>query len=108
MNIRYRGLIVAAALAAFPIVLGAQSSATDWPQFRGPNRDGVAASFSIPTAWPEQLTRVWKADVGTGYSTPVLIGNRVYVFSRQMTSEVMQALDAATETGWPAVSRCRR
>ena len=96
MNIRYRGLIVAAALAAFPIVLGAQSSATDWPQFRGPNRDGVAASFSIPTAWPEQLTRVWKADVGTGYSTPVLIGNRVYVFSRQMTSEVMQALDAAT------------
>ena len=63
VNSRYRGLIVAAALAAFPIVLGAQSSATDWPQFRGPNRDGVAASFSIPTAWPEQLTRVWKADV---------------------------------------------
>lgn len=96
MNIRYRGLIVAAALAASPIVLGAQSSATDWPQFRGPNRDGVAASFAVPKTWPDQLTRVWKADVGLGHSTPVLIGNRVYVFSRQMTSEVMQALDAAT------------
>ena len=77
-------------------VLVSQGSRSDWPQFRGPNRDGAIASFTEPKAWPEQLTRVWKVNVGEGYATPVLVGNRVYMFARQGTNEMMQALDAAT------------
>jgi len=77
-------------------VLVSQGSGSDWPQFRGPNRDGVVASFTEPKTWPERLTRVWKVDVGEGYAAPVLVGNRVYMFTRQGANEVTQALDAAT------------
>ena len=68
----------------------------DWPQWRGPNRDGTVATFTAPSSWPEQLTRRWTVDVGDGYATPVLVGDRLYVFTRQGESEVMRALDANT------------
>jgi outer membrane protein assembly factor BamB len=74
----------------------AQGPAAEWPQWRGPNRDGIVSSFAAPAAWPEQLTRRWKMEVGTGYATPLIAGNRLYLFSRQGENEVMQALDAAT------------
>jgi outer membrane protein assembly factor BamB len=79
----------------------------DWPQWRGPTRDGLAASFAAPAAWPEQLTRRWKTAVGLGYATPLVAGNRIYTFSRQGENEVMSALDAANgsvlwTTGYPA------
>ncbi|HZM94844.1 MAG TPA: PQQ-binding-like beta-propeller repeat protein [Vicinamibacterales bacterium] len=88
-------------------ILRSQSSGSDWPQFRGPNRDGVAASFSEPKAWPDRLTQVWKVDVGEGHASPILVSARVYTFTRQGTNEVMQALDAATgkavwQTRYPA------
>jgi outer membrane protein assembly factor BamB len=71
----------------------------EWPQFRGPDRNGVAPVFSPPQVWPDQLTRKWKVDVGEGYATPILVHDRLYVFTRQGENEVMQALDAATGTG---------
>lgn len=74
-------------------VLG-QGQGSEWPQWRGPNRDGVLTSFKEPATWPEQLTRRWKVEVGTGYATPLIAGNRIYIFSRQGEEEVMQALDA--------------
>jgi outer membrane protein assembly factor BamB len=74
-------------------VLG-QGQGSEWPQWRGPNRDGVLTSFKEPATWPEQLTRRWKIEVGTGYATPLIAGNRIYIFSRQGEEEVMQALDA--------------
>jgi outer membrane protein assembly factor BamB len=86
--------------------MAAQAVSTDWPQWRGTNRDG-AASFTEPKAWPEKLTRKWKVDVGLGYAAPIVVGSRVYAFSRQESNEVMRALDADTgrivwETSYPA------
>ena len=86
--------------------LVAQRQSADWPQWRGPNRDGAPGAFSAPKAWPEQLVQRWKAEVGEGYATPLVVGNRVYVFSRRDGNEVMAALDAQTgkeiwRTGYP-------
>jgi outer membrane protein assembly factor BamB len=83
-------------LIVAPVALAAQNPGSDWPQFRGPNRDGALASFAEPKAWPEQLTQRWKVEVGEGHATPVLVGGRVYIFTRQGANEVLQALDAAT------------
>lgn len=96
--------ILVPALAAH---LGAQSGPADWPQWRGPNRDGVIASFTEPKPWPEKLTRKWRAEVGLGYATPVVISNRVYMFARRGDEEVLEALDADTgkaiwHAGYPA------
>jgi outer membrane protein assembly factor BamB len=76
--------------------LTGQNRPADWPQWRGPNRDGVIPSFTAPNPWPEKLTRKWKVEVGLGYATPVVIGNRVYMFARQGDEEVLGALDADT------------
>ena len=67
----------------------------DWTQWRGPNRDGSVSAFDVPVSWPAGLTEQWKVEVGLGYATPVLVGDRIYMFTRQGEDEVMLALDAA-------------
>jgi outer membrane protein assembly factor BamB len=87
--------------------VAAQSASSDWPQWRGQNRDGAAGSFTEPRSWPEQLTAKWKVEVGLGYAAPITVGGRVYMFTRQDPNEVLRALDAETgkivwETSYPA------
>lgn len=82
--------------------------AQDWPQWRGPDRDGVIAAFTPPAAWPGRLTRRWQVEVGTGYATPLVVGERVFTFTRQGDEEVLRAMDAATgrrlwRAAYPAV-----
>ena len=73
----------------------------DMPQWRGPSRDGSVTGFDVPASWPSGLTEQWTVEVGFGYATPILIGDRLYLFSRQGNDEVMQALDADSgETIW--------
>lgn len=72
----------------------------DWPQWRGPARDGQAAGLSAPKTWPKELKRAWKVPVGMGHASPVVVGARVFVFSRVGEDEVLSAFDLAT--GRPA------
>jgi outer membrane protein assembly factor BamB len=81
-------------LAVFVIPLSAQRSSSDWTQWRGPNRDGVAPAPSDPQAWPTQLNQKWKVEVGLGYATPLVVGNRIYQFARKGEREVMMGIDA--------------
>jgi len=66
----------------------------DWPQWRGPNRDGKLTGFITPKTWPDELTQIWKVTVGIGDATPALVGNKLYVFTRQGMDEVVLCLDA--------------
>ncbi|HEY8504104.1 MAG TPA: PQQ-binding-like beta-propeller repeat protein, partial [Gemmataceae bacterium] len=84
-------------LAGGVLLFGAnRASAQDWPQWRGPNRDAKAAGFKAPQTWPKELTQKWKTTVGEGVATPALVGDRLYVFTRQGGNEVVRALDAAS------------
>jgi outer membrane protein assembly factor BamB len=66
--------VLSIALLATP--LGAQS---DWPQFRGPAGDGIAAG-PVPVTWAEGKNIKWKTPIhGKGWSSPVVLGNRVWV-----------------------------
>jgi len=71
----------------------ALSKVEGWPQWRGPARDGVASTFTVPTAWPAQLTKRWQAAVGLGHASPVISGNRVVVHARQGNREIVSAYD---------------
>jgi len=103
---KYRALsrfCLFAAVTVFTLTASAQ----DWPQWRGANRDGAATGFTEPATWPDALKQQWKVDIGLGYATPLLVGNRLYAFTRQGNDEVLQALDAATgksvwRTSYPA------
>lgn len=70
--------------------------AGDWPQWRGPNRDAHVVDFQPPATWPKSLVQKWKLTVGEGVATPALVGDRLYVFSREEGQEVLRCLDAAT------------
>jgi len=78
------------------ILVGATcASAQDWPQWRGPNRDGKVTGFAAPEKWPTALAQKWKTTVGQGDATPALVGDKLYVFTRQGDDEVLQCLSAA-------------
>jgi outer membrane protein assembly factor BamB len=70
--------------------------AQDWPQWRGPNRDAKAAGFNAPKEWPKELTQKWKVTVGGGDASPALVGDKLYVFTREGEDEIIRCLDAAT------------
>lgn len=82
--------------------------ASDWPQWRGPNRDGVVDRVGgVEGVWPEALRRLWRVEIGAGQSSPVLLGQRAFLFSREGQREVAHALDIETgrlvwQTGYPA------
>jgi outer membrane protein assembly factor BamB len=69
--------------------------ADDWPQWRGPNRDGQIR-FAEPKTWPEKLTTKWKITVGEGYASPLLAGGRILQFARQGDDEVAMAIDPSS------------
>lgn len=75
------------------LTLATSTTAQDWPQWRGPDRDGAVTSFESPASWPARLTERWRADVGLGYATPLVVGDRIYMYTRQGEDEVMTALD---------------
>src|SRR5262245_61034762 len=91
-----RPAVLVVILVTLPFSMQAQRPSADWPQYRGVNRDGAAGSFSVPQTWPETLVQKWKVEVGTGYATPIVVGDRVFVFSRHGEGEAMTALDAQT------------
>jgi outer membrane protein assembly factor BamB len=83
------------AVAGLLAISASCALAQDWPQWRGPNRDGKAGGFTAPQTWPKELTQKWKVTVGLGDATPALVGNKLYVFARQGDDEVIRCLDAA-------------
>jgi RNA polymerase sigma factor (sigma-70 family) len=67
-----------------------------WPQWRGPNRDGVVHGVRTPTKWPTTLREEWKVPVGKGVASPVVSGASVYVFAREKDDEFLLCLDLAS------------
>ncbi len=82
-----------AGLLAFGFLQAA--AAQDWPQWRGPSRDGFVPASNVPASWPDSLRRAWRVEIGEGYSSPVVADGRVFVHSRRDPDEIVMALDLA-------------
>jgi outer membrane protein assembly factor BamB len=65
----------------------------DWPQWRGPHRDGIVSGIVLPAKWPESLKKEWQVTVGEGYSSPVVVGDRIFLLVRQGDEEAILGLD---------------
>ena len=77
------------------VIVCAFVSAADWPQWRGPNRDGVSQETGLLKQWPQDGPRLlWQVkDLGDGYSAPSVAGDRLYVMgSSGMDNEMVKAL----------------
>ena len=86
----------ASLIAACLLALASPAPAADWPQWRGPERDGRAPGFQAPAAWPDSLRREWRTEVGEGHAGPVVVGDRVYVHARLDDLETLSCLSLST------------
>jgi outer membrane protein assembly factor BamB len=90
-----------AALLVWLLSGTATALAKDWPQWRGPNRDGVWSEKGILDTFPPGGLKIrWCAPVGIGFSSPVVARGRVYVSDSQLANpkaqERVHAFDAVT------------
>jgi len=78
-------------LAAAPL------AAADWPDFRGPNRNGIYPDSDITATFPAGGPPVlWEKQIGAGFANPVVSNGRLILFHRRGDEEIIEALDAAT------------
>jgi hypothetical protein len=67
-------------LGAVLLVAAFAATGADWPQFRGPNGSGTSEATGLPTTWSDSQNVLWKVDMpGPGSSSPIIVGNRVYL-----------------------------
>ncbi|HEV2970498.1 MAG TPA: PQQ-binding-like beta-propeller repeat protein [Pirellulales bacterium] len=70
--------------------------AADWPQWRGPQRDGISHETGLLKKWPKDGPKlIWQVkDVGSGYSTPSVVNDRIYLLGNEgMDNEFVAALE---------------
>ncbi len=95
MNLR-RAVAAAWLVAASSSFVGAD----DWPQWRGPRRDGISAETGWLDRWPEGGPRVlWTAEVGTGFSSFAVAAGRVYTLGNSDNTDTVFCLNADTGAG---------
>jgi outer membrane protein assembly factor BamB len=72
----------------------------DWPQWRGPHRDGVSRATGLLREWPAVGPRLlWSyAEAGRGYSAPAVVGGKVFVLGARDHADMLRVLDARTGT----------
>src|SRR5207253_7477871 len=70
-------------------------SGKDWPQWRGPNRDGLSTETGLLTSWPEAGPRkLWEQPTGEGYSSMAVARGRVFSMVQDKDQEAIVCWDA--------------
>lgn len=83
---------------ALSLFTAVRSPARDWPQWRGPERNGISQETGLLQEWPKEGPNLlWKVtDCGSGYSTPSVVGDRIYLLGNDGTeNEFVAALSTA-------------
>ena len=92
-------LIIASAAWTALLLLAVPAAADDWPFFRGPHYNGVSAESGWTARWPAAGPKVaWRADVGIGASSVVVVGDRVITMGsrKDENEDVVWCLDATS------------
>lgn len=87
---------------ALSVVVAAHALATDWPSWRGVDRNGITPETAWSNEWPaDGPKQLWKANVGTGFSSMVVAAGRVFTLGWAADQDTVVSLDAATgKTNW--------
>jgi outer membrane protein assembly factor BamB len=90
MKLRLFLMLAGALLSAVP------ARSADWPQWRGPNRDGVSTETGLLKSWNQAPKLAWSyTDAGIGFSGPAIVGSRLYFMGCRGNTEFIICLDVA-------------
>ena len=79
------------------VALTGASAHADWPQYRGPNHDGVSADAKVLAKWPAEGPKVvWRIPVGEAFGSFAVKGDRAYYMAEHEKQENCVAVEAAT------------
>jgi len=82
------------------LLLSAQIHAEEWPRWRGPRGDGIT-SETIPDKLPKEgPKKVWSKSVGIGYSSPIAVDGKIYMFALADGRDTLYAFDEAGNQLW--------
>jgi outer membrane protein assembly factor BamB len=80
--------------------LAALLAIAQWPQFRGPDGNGVSTATGLPTTWSETQNVRWKTPIhGRAWSSPVILGRQVWLTTATPDGKQLSALAIDKETG---------
>lgn len=75
---------------------------TDWPQWRGRYNDGVAGEQELVSQWDEQSNVRWRTEIpGRGHSSPIVVGNHVYLATADDVNQRQMVMSFDRQTGSP-------
>ena len=76
------------------------SADRDWPWWRGPSRNGIAAEQSVPTKFSDKENVVWKTPVpGRGHSSPIVVAEKIFLATADESSKVHSVVAFDRKTG---------
>jgi outer membrane protein assembly factor BamB len=89
-------------IGALAATLLASACGADWPQWRGPQQDGISRETGLLPKWPENgPAELWRIPLGAGFSAVSVVGDRAYTLFGTEEGEFVVALDAASgKTVW--------
>jgi len=71
--------------------------ADDWPQYRGPQRDGISQERGLLSSWSERVpAELWRIPLGEGFSGVAAVGGRLYTMDSRGEEEFVVSLEAAS------------
>jgi outer membrane protein assembly factor BamB len=78
-------------------IVFSSARAADWPNYRGPNYDGISSETGFSASWPEAGPKVlWKYSLGTGFASMAVSNGRVYATGNIDDKDFLYCLDVAT------------
>ncbi len=78
---------------ALVLATASRLAADDWPQWRGPERDGVWRETGIVETLPEKPAYVWRTPIGGGFAGPAVAGGRVFGCDRVLPPDAAESVN---------------
>ncbi len=90
---------------ALALSFAGSAVADDWPQWLGPQRDGVWRETGVETRFSKDLKAAWSAEVGAGYAGPAVAGGRVFLLDRTVADKSKIPGDPFDRSAIPGAER---
>ncbi len=92
-----QALVFGLSISAIGTGFYSTAEAADWPNYRGPNYNGISNETGWSVTWPEGGPKVlWKTSIGTGFASMAVSNGRVYATGNIKDNDILYCFDAKT------------